>query len=655
MYRYPQAEFPYARLVEENRKRGRLDPEYELADTGVFEGNRFFDVTAEYAKASPDDILIRITVNNRGRERAEIHLLPTLWFRNTWIWGCRHEGCTLKPRITRRGPSALLTHHETLEPFVLEIGPAPDGAEPEIVFTENETNTQLLFGTDSYTAYVKDAFHEYVVNRVRSAVNPRNTGTKAAAHYQVAVPGGGIASFRLRLFPAGAAPERPFGPSFDQIFRRRIEETNAFYDTVIPRDVSEEERSVIRQAYAGLLWNKQFYHYIVEDWLKGDPSMPPPPPARLEGRNADWPHLFNRDIVSVPDKWEYPWYAAWDLAFHMLPFSRIDPEFARQQLVLFLREWYMHPNGQIPAYEYNLSDVNPPVHAWACWRVYKIAGAAGHRDRLFLARTFQKLLLNFTWWINRKDLQDRHIFSGGFLGLDNIGVFDRSQPLPGGGQLDQADATAWMAFYCGTMLSMALELAIEDPAYEDTASKFFEHFVAIADAMNSLGGTGLWHEEDGFYYDQLQTDGTTVPLRVRSLVGLIPLLAVEVLHADVIDRLPGFRKRMQWFLEQPQGSLPAYFVHDRRRRRPDHASTCSWPFHPANASCASCDGCSTRTNSCRRSASARSLALTRTCPTFSGSVGRSTGSNTFPANPTPRSSAGIPTGAGRSGSRSTTC
>jgi len=380
-------------------------------------------------------------------------------------------------------------------------------------------------------------------------VNQGEFGTKVAAWYRLEVPAGGSAMVRLRLRPETEATGPAFGRGFEKVFSDRVREADAFYDARLPEGTTSEERAAIRQGYAGLLWSKQFYHYIVKDWLEGDPAQPSPPAGRASGRNHDWDHLYNRDVISMPDKWEYPWYAAWDLAFHMLPFSRIDSHFAKDQLELFLREWYMHPNGQLPAYEFAFSDVNPPVHAWSAWRVYKVAAARGHRDRLFLERVFQKLLINFTWWVNRKDPDGRNLFAGGFLGLDNIGVFDRSRPLPTGGHLEQADGTAWMAFYCSTMLGIALELAPENPAYEDLASKFFEHFVRISDAMNTLGGTGLWDEEDGFYYDQLHVDGTHRALRIRSMVGLIPLFACEILEDEAITRLPGFAKRTRWFLE----------------------------------------------------------------------------------------------------------
>jgi hypothetical protein len=549
LYKYPQAEFPYARLVEENRRRGKQDPEFELGDAGVFDGDRYFDVFAEYAKAEPDDMLIRITVGNRSREAATLHLLPTLWYRNTWTWGCRHEGCWIKPRIEAAGDATLQTDHVDFGRHAFLAGPGPDGTPPQWLFTENETNTRRLFGTDHWTPYVKDAFHEYLVHGRTDAVNPKPIGTKVAALYRLDVPAGGEVSIRLRLAARDLSPRSDVGEEFERIFRERLREADGFYAERLPEGLTEDERRVVRQAYAGLLWGKQFYHYIVRDWLDGDPQQPPPPARRASGRNADWPHLYNRDVISMPDKWEYPWYAAWDLAFHMIPFARIDPDFAKQQLVLFLREWYMHPNGQLPAYEFDFRDVNPPVHAWACWRVYKMTGARGTRDRAFLSRCFQKLVINFTWWVNRKDLDGKNLFAGGFLGLDNIGVFDRSKSLPTGGHLEQADGTAWMAFFCATMLSMALELSRDNPATEDMASKFFEHFVAITDAINTHGGTGLWDEEDGFYYDQLRVDGRTIPLKIRSLVGLIPLLAVEILDDALIQRLSGFKKRMDWFLE----------------------------------------------------------------------------------------------------------
>ncbi len=549
LYKYPQAEFPYARLVEENRRRGRHEPEYELIDTGVFEDGRYFDVFAEYAKAGDNDVLIRITLANRGPKAATIHVLPTLWARNTWSWGCKTDGCWVKPLITLGGDGAIHVDHASLGAYRLSFADAPGGAAPAVLFTENETNTRRLYDTEPASPHVKDAFHEHVVRGRAGAVNAQNRGTKVAPHYIADVPAGGELVLKLRLGEEAGAVADPLGAGFDTVFAERIREADAFYDRVLPRESNDDERRVLRQAYAGLLWSKQFYHYVVKDWLLGDPEQPPPPPERRAGRNADWKHVYNRDVISMPDAWEYPWYAAWDLAVHMIPFAKIDPQFAKEQLVLLLREWYMHPNGQVPAYEFAFGDVNPPVHAWAAWRVYKMTGTRGGRDRVFLSRVFQKLIINFTWWVNRKDAEGNHLFSGGFLGLDNIGVFDRSKPLPTGGRLEQADGTAWMAFYAATMMSMALELSRENPATEDVASKFFEHFVAIVDAMNTLGGTGLWDEEDGFYYDQIHADGHSSPLKVRSLVGAIPLIAVEVLDSSLIDALPGFKKRLRWFLE----------------------------------------------------------------------------------------------------------
>ena len=558
LYKYPQSEFPYARLVHENRRRDRGKPEFELADTGAFDDGRYFDVFVEYAKAGPDDVLIRITAVNRAAEAATLHVLPTLWFRNTWAWGRAGEDYWKKPRLWLKSPRIVGVEHESLPPMVLELAresPVSTSDPPLVLFTDNETNAERLFGVASRSRYVKDAFHEYVVRGRHAAVNPVREGTRAAQHGVLRVPGGSSTTLRLRLRPANggaggrAADGLTAGEEHDRVFAERRAEADAFYAARRPPGQTEDEFSVARQAYAGLLWTKQFYFYVVDHWLDGDPAQPVPPAERQRGRNRDWRNLYNRDVISMPDKWEYPWYAAWDLAFHMIPFARVDPEFAKHQLVLLLREWYMHPNGQIPAYEFAFGDVNPPVHAWATWRVYKMCGPRGARDRVFLARVFKKLLLNFTWWVNRKDDEGDHLFAGGFLGLDNIGLFDRSQPLPAGGRLDQADGTAWMAFYSSTMLAIALELAIEEPSYEDMASKFFEHFVAIVDASNTLGGTGLWDEKDGFYYDLLHVHGQAVPLRTRSLVGLVPLFAVEVLSDDRIEQLPGFKRRLEWFLE----------------------------------------------------------------------------------------------------------
>lgn len=548
LYKYPQLEFPYDQLVAENRRRGKLDPEFELRDTGVFEGDKYFDVQIEYAKRTPNDILVRLTISNRGPFEAPLHVLPTIWFRNTWSWGCTHEGCWTKPRIVGgRGP-ALRCYHATLDEFSYAADVGPDGTVPPWLFTENETNYERIFNSPSVGPYRKDAFHEYLIHGKTEVISPNPMGTKAAAHYALNIPAGGEVVLRMRLWASEDAPADPFDVAFDRVFEKRGKEAEAYRVARQPSCVTPDEAQVIRQAEAGLLWTKQFYHYVVEDWLEGDPGQPPVSSARLAGRNHDWKHLFNRDIISMPDKWEYPWYAAWDLAFHMIPFAAVDPNFAKEQLLLLLREWYMHPNGQIPAYEFALGDVNPPVHAWACWRVYKMTRRGGRRDRQFLARVFHKLLLNFTWWVNRKDPNGQNLFSGGFLGLDNIGVFDRSRPMPTGGTLEQADGTAWMAFYCMIMLSMALELAADNPEYEDVASKFFEHFVAIVHAINTQGGTGLWDETEGFYYDHLNIDGKSEPIRIRSMVGIIPLYAVGVIDEGALVGLPGFRKRMDWFL-----------------------------------------------------------------------------------------------------------
>jgi hypothetical protein len=553
LYKYPQSAYPYGQLCTENKRRGKHEPEFELQDTGVFDEGRYFDVFAEYAKGAPNDLLIRITVANRGPDAARLHLLPSLWFRNTWAWGRTGEGYWPRPDIKLDRQTGLISaeHASSFGKFFFAAEASSNGSAPEFLFTENETNVARVFGGQNPQPYIKDAFHEYVVHGRREAVNPAQTGTKTAALYVLDVPAGGEVQVNLRLFAEAEAPAEIFGQNFVDTFAARTKEAEEFYAPIVPaRRLGAAGARVMRQSFASLLWSKQFFHYIVRDWLEGDPSCPPPPRRRWEGRNNEWLTLYNRDIISMPDTWEYPWYASWDLAFHTLVFAMIDPDFAKDQLVLLLREWYMHPNGQIPAYEFAFSDANPPVHAWACWRIYKMATTAGTRDRLFLERVYYKLLVNFTWWVNRKDVQGKQIFSGGFLGLDNIGVFDRSKPLPTGGALEQADGTAWMAFYCGTMLSMALELAVEEPEYEDIASKFFEHFVAIIDAMNAIGDVdGLWDEEDGFYYDEIKVEGREIPLRVRSMVGLIPLFAVELIDAELIERLPGFKKRMSWFLE----------------------------------------------------------------------------------------------------------
>ncbi|MCA9076816.1 MAG: glucosidase [Planctomycetaceae bacterium] len=548
LYKYPQSKFPYELLREENASRTRNDPEFELTDTGIFDDGRYFDVTVEYAKATPEDILIRVTVSNRGPDPTPFHLLPTWWFRNTWSWGQTDEKPTVVPSLKESGDGTVQATHETLGDFVISVDVDPQGDVPQWIFTNNETNTGRTGPAVSRNPCCKDAFHLAVVEGLSGVLNAFASGTKAAAHYTCEVPQHSEVEFRARMTRVNEVSDTPFGDEFETVFEQRRSEADGFANSLVAPGLSDDETRVLRQASAGLLWTKQFYHYAVPTWLKGDNRPGQPPLERAVQRNADWIHLFNRDVISMPDKWEYPWYAAWDSAFHMIPFAKLDPEFAKEQALLFLREWYMHPNGQIPAYEWNFSDVNPPVHAWACWRVYQMTGEPGQRDRNFLARVFQKLLLNFTWWVNRKDIRGKHAFSGGFLGLDNIGIFDRSKPLPTGGHLEQADGTAWMAYYCSSMLSIAFELADGNPAYEDMASKFFEHYVAIAEAMNSLDGTGLWDEEDGFYYDHLHLNGQSIPLKIRSIVGLIPLLTVDVLKDSVINQLPGFRRRMRWFL-----------------------------------------------------------------------------------------------------------
>jgi hypothetical protein len=547
LYKYPQAAFPYRQLVEHNRQRTRRDLEYELFDTGVFADDRYFDVCVEYAKATTDDLLIRITAVNRGPEPAELHLLPTLWFRNTWSWDHTNHRPTLRVGQGMDTYTVLEAEHPTLGQRWLCCA-----GSPALLFTENDTNRWRLFGMPNPTPFVKDGINDCVVQGHTGAVNPAQVGTKAAAQYRLTLGAGEAATVRLRLREARPRNE-PFGRAFDALMAQRLREADEFYATVIPAKLSEDAKRVMRQAFAGLLWSKQFYHYDTTRWLEGDPAGPPPPAHRKHARNHDWGHLYNEDVISMPDKWEYPWYAAWDLAFHCIALALIDPDFAKAQLLLFLREWYMHPNGQLPAYEWAFGDVNPPVHAWAAWRVYKIEKRIrGQADRAFLEKVFHKLLLNFNWWVNRKDAEGKNVFQGGFLGLDNIGVFDRSAPLPTGGHIEQSDGTSWMGMYCLNMLVMALELARDNPAYEDVASKFFEHFVYIAHAMHNRGGkeVSLWDEQDGFFYDVLHVPGGEhCALKVRSMVGLIPLFAVETLEPDIVDKLPGFTRRMQWFID----------------------------------------------------------------------------------------------------------
>jgi hypothetical protein len=554
LYRYPQAEFPYARLVLENGRRDRMQDEYELRDTGVFDEGRYFDVTVEYAKAGADDILIRISAVNAGPDSAMLHLLPTLWFRNTWSWGRddRRPELSNGKVAVNRGVFATMVRakHHRLGEYELWCEAAD-----ELLFTHNETNLRRLYGERNATPYVKDAFHEYVIDGNRAAVNPDHVGTKVAALYAREIAPGATATIRLRLNRKSAEATTTPAPfvNFDAIFAQRKAEADAFYAELQSWDKGDTHlKAVQRQALAGMLWSKQFYYYDVAQWLEGDPAQPAPPARRARGRNSEWGFLNNADVLSMPDKWEYPWFASWDLAFHCIPLALVDADFAKNQLDLLTREWYQHPNGQIPAYEWGFGDVNPPVLAWAAWRVYQIDRKYnGAADRMFLERVFHKLLLNFTWWVNRKDSEGNNVFQGGFLGLDNIGVFDRSAELPTGGHIEQSDGTSWMGMYCLNLMKMALELAIDNPVYEDIATKFFEHFLYIAAAMNNINGDGipLWHEDDEFFYDVLHLPGgANVPLTVRSMVGLIPLFAVETIEPDMLEKMPGFKERLEWFL-----------------------------------------------------------------------------------------------------------
>jgi Glycosyl hydrolase family 63 C-terminal domain len=563
LYKYPQAVFPYQQLIEENMCRGRNDTEYELLHTGVFDDSRYFDVFVEYAKAAPDDILIRIRAINRGPEPAVLYLLPTIWFRNTWSWD-KDDKCPLLRQVRLDKQN----EHDTSHPYMLieaqhsilgdyHLYCEATMPSDDVLFTNNDTNMLRLFGVPNTVPYVKDAFHEYLVHGNSLAINPTRMGTKASALYMRTIAGGAQITWRLRLTKVENSTDKrralisPFA-DYDSLFSLRQREADEFYIELQPPYLDEDQRRVHRQALAGMLWNKQFYHFIVEKWLQGDPTQPPPPTQRKQRRNHEWGHLYNERVMSMPDKWEYPWYASWDMAFHCIPFALIDSGFAKSQLDLLMREWYMHPNGQIPAYEWAFGDVNPPVFAWAAWRVYKIdQEQTGLADRMFLERIFHKLLLNFTWWVNRKDSDGKNIFQGGFLGLDNIGIFDRSAPLPTGGYLEQSDGTSWMGMFSLNMLTIALELAINNPVYEDIALKFFEHFLSIAAAMNNIGDAGirLWDEEDEFFYDVLHLpDDSFHPIKLRSLVGLIPLCAVEVLDPHVLDALPTFKNHLEWFL-----------------------------------------------------------------------------------------------------------
>lgn len=549
LYKYPQRGFPYEQLRAESRRRTRENSEFELLDTGIFDDNRYFDVFVEYAKASPTDVLMLITVHNRGPADATVHVLPQIWMRNRWSWFGNDRDKGLLKAV---GERTIDIEHRLIQGYQLHVDRLPNGDAPALLFCENETNVAKLFNAPPITPYPKDSIHEYVVRGNHAAVNPARMGTKAAAHYVLQVPSGASQQVRVRL--TADHPRDAFA-DFDDVFAARRREADDYYAALQQGLTDADAKNVQRQALAGMLWSKQYYHYDVRQWLDGDPAQPPPPPERKKGRNAEWLELNNAEIISMPDKWEYPWYAAWDLAFHCISLAMVDAEFAKQQLILLTREWYMHPSGQLPAYEWALGDVNPPVQAWAAYRVYLIdrKQRGGVGDTAFLERVFHKLMLNFTWWVNRKDAQGRNIFQGGFLGLDNIGVFNRSETLPGGASLEQADATAWMAMYSLNLMRIAIELSLHNPVYEDIATKFFEHFLHIAEAMTNMGGNhgyGLWDEQDEFYYDCLQLPtGQKIPLRVRSMVGLIPLFAVETIEPTTLARLPDFNRRLMWVMK----------------------------------------------------------------------------------------------------------
>jgi len=546
IYRYPQSRFPYEELIGINGARSKMAGEFEIWNTNAFTENRFFEIEIEYAKADARDILIRVTAKNCGPEAAPLHLLPTIWFRNTWSWGRDQIKPSLGKTSERSHIAVITASHPEMGDYDLFCDSVDD-----LFFTENESNAERLWGISNSAPFVKDSINERVVGGKVDVVNPAQTGTKAAAYYKFNVPPQETISIRLRLSRGGSKTSTEAIADFDAMFKLRRAEADQFYNELAPQSLSEEQRAIQRQSFAGLLWNKQFYHYIVEQWLEGDPG-PPPPKERLTGRNAGWRHLYNERVMSMPDKWEFPWYASWDLAFHCIPLALLDVQFAKTQLDLIVREWYLHPSGKIPAYEWNFDDANPPVMAWAAWRVYQIERKqTGKGDRAFLETIFHKMLIAFTWWVNRKDSEGKNIFQGGFLGLDNIGVFDRNISFADGTQLEQSDATSWMGMFCLNLMRIAIELALENHVYENIATKFFEHFLGIAAAMNNLGGRGigLWNEEDEFYYDVLHTPGGRFfPLKVRSVVGLLPLLAVDVIQPQLIDALPDFKRRVEWFL-----------------------------------------------------------------------------------------------------------
>ena len=549
VYRYPQSRFPYEELVAQSGARSKMEGEFEIWNTTALAENRYFDVEIEYAKADPHDILIRVSAKNCGPESAPLHLLPTIWFRNTWSWDRAQPKPTLHK--TAKGHAAVIrASHTVLGNYDLFCD-SPD----DLFFTENESNSERLWGTPNSTPFVKDSINDRIVSGKIDHVNSAGFGTKAAAYYKFNIPAKETTSIQLRLTRASANKKtnnEPFA-DFEEIFTKRRAEADEFYGEIAPSSLTEEQRAVQRQAFAGLLWSKQFYHYIVDQWLDGDPDQPPPPDERNHGRNSGWRHLYNERVMSMPDKWEFPWYASWDLAFHCIPLALVDVQFAKAQLDLIVREWYQHPNGKVPAYEWNFDDVNPPVLAWAAWRVYQIERKkTGKGDRAFLETIFHKMLIAFTWWVNSKDSEGKNIFQGGFLGLDNIGVFDRNAQFPDGTHLEQSDGTSWMGMFSLNLMRIAIELARENHVYENIATKFFEHFLMIAAAMNKLcgKGVGLWDEEDEFYYDVLHTPGgRNLPLRVRSLVGLMPLLAVETVQWQLIEALPGFKSRLEWYLE----------------------------------------------------------------------------------------------------------
>ncbi len=560
LYKYPQAAFPYQQLLDENRRRTRKQPEYELVDTGIFNQSRYFDVFVEYAQPQENDTLMLITICNRGDEAAPLHVLPQLWLRNTWNWTYD----AYKPDLGKSDQAAIEVHHSTLGLYYLYADDTV--CKPKLLFTNNETNNEKLWDTSNTSAYVKDAFHEYIVSGKTQAINPEQTGTKAAAWYQLNVPAQGTIELRLRL--SRHEQLKPFA-DFDTALQRQREAADEFYAGIQVGMDDSEHRIIQRQAFAGMIWNKQFYHLDVPVWIKGDETQIAPPPTRAHGRNLDWTHLNTADVLSMPDKWEYPWFASWDLAFHCISFALIDAGFAKKQLLLLTREWYLHPNGQLPAYEWNFSDANPPVHAWAAYRVFQIdrkqRGDSG--DLNFLERVFHKLMLNFTWWVNRRDLHGLNIFQGGFLGLDNISAIERNKALPPGDCINQADGTAWMAMYALNLMRIALELAMHDKVYEDIATKFFEHFMQIAEAMDRKinDGNGLWDDMDGFFYDVLKLhDRQSVPIRLRSIVGVIPLFAAETLEPEELAKLPDFSSRMRWYLNH----------------RPDMASLLSYAYKP---------------------------------------------------------------------------